>query len=179
MSDGFNEARALRVTEIVNDFRTLLHHISQLKVDASESQEQGSGYMIMRQCAAEAPALLNAQFSIQSAQAQSDPEYEKVQLQRIIVDASARRFQAHRIYLKIAAARRWALNRTQILKNQKPSQRRTDALAALETTLRDELSSVTDNYVMRDLLSADVRAGYWLTEDPTLSTILNWIRSQS
>jgi hypothetical protein len=30
---------------------------------------------------------------------------------RVMLDASARRFQAHRIYLRVAAAKRWAINR--------------------------------------------------------------------
>lgn len=36
-------------------------------------------------------------------------------LYRVILDASVRRFQAHRIYLRVAAAKRWVLNRNELL----------------------------------------------------------------
>ncbi|EGD83930.1 hypothetical protein H112_07612 [Trichophyton rubrum D6] len=180
MSDGYNEARALRVSELINDFRTLLVHISQLKLDATEMAEVAQGYVLMRQCVAEAQELLASQFDIQSIQnLQGDGEFEKVQLQRIILDASARRFQAHKIYQRMAAARRWAMGRAQVLQDQRPSSHHTAALAALDDTLRTELSRITDSYVLSTLASADVRAGYWLNEDPSLSTILNWIWSHS
>lgn len=42
---------------------------------------------------------------------------------RIILDASGRRFQAHKIYLRAAAARRWAINRASAPPGQKPSER--------------------------------------------------------
>lgn len=78
-----NEARALRVSELINDFRTLLVHISQLKLDATEMAEVAQGYVLMRQCVAEAQELLASQFDIQSIQnLQGDGEFEKVQLQR-------------------------------------------------------------------------------------------------
>ena len=38
-----------------------------------------------------------------------------------------------------------------------------------------ELSEVTDQHVFSDLQSADMRAGYWLNEDPPLSTILGFV----
>lgn len=36
-------------------------------------------------------------------------------LTRIIIDASARRHQAHKIYLRVAAAKRWVLNRNYVV----------------------------------------------------------------
>ena len=56
---------------------------------------------------------------------------------RIILDASARRFQAHKIYLRIAAARRWSMNRAQVLQGQKPAQRHHAALANADRTLHN------------------------------------------
>lgn len=38
-----------------------------------------------------------------------------IELYRVILDASVRRFQAHRIYLRVAAAKRWVLNRNELL----------------------------------------------------------------
>jgi hypothetical protein len=34
---------------------------------------------------------------------------------RVIIDASARRFQAHKLYLRVAAARRWVIHRYNVL----------------------------------------------------------------
>lgn len=103
----------------------------------------------------------------------------------------------------MAAARRWEMGRTRILQGQKPESRHAQALAAVNQTLRDvrfcfspfiyfsakcsktkrgrlqELSEITDNYIINDLRSTDLRAGHWLGDDPTLSTIRSWIRSQS
>ncbi|EER26326.1 hypothetical protein CPC735_004980 [Coccidioides posadasii C735 delta SOWgp] len=164
----------------MNDFRTLLLHISQLKTDAPQGEEHEEGYAIMRQCFHEVQGLISAQFNVEAIQnSNGDGEWQKVQLQRIILDASARRFQAHKIYLRMAAARRWAMSRMKILQGQKPNQSHLNALRAIDQTLRNELSSFTDPYIRNDLMSADVRAGHWLSEDPDLSIILHWFRTHS
>lgn len=41
-----------------------------------------------------------------------------------------------------------------------------------------ELNSVTDEHVMRDLRTADRRKHYWVDEDPSLERMLQWIRLQ-
>ncbi|KAI1915911.1 hypothetical protein LOZ58_000350 [Ophidiomyces ophidiicola] len=180
MADGLNEARALRVAELMNDFRTLLLHISQLKTDAPSGEEFEEGYTLMRRCLGEARGLISTQFNTESIHnSNADGEWQKVQLQRIILDASARRFQAHRLYLRMAAARRWAMTRAQVLQGQKPGPSHRGALRAADETLRNDLLQLTDPYIRNDLWSADVRAGHWLSEDPELSTILNWFRTHS
>jgi len=40
-----------------------------------------------------------------------------------------------------------------------------------------ELGTITDERVINDLRNADYQAGHWLQEDPSLHTLLNWIRS--
>jgi len=58
-----NEARAMRVLELMNDFRTLQHHITS-HVTRPESQPTDErlryldGYAVLRQCSAESQALL-------------------------------------------------------------------------------------------------------------------------
>jgi hypothetical protein len=54
---------------------------------------------------------------------------------RIILDASCRRFQAHKIYLRAAAARRWAINRASA-QGQKPSERES-RLKSVDDLLRN------------------------------------------
>ncbi len=78
-----NEARALRIAEIMNDFRTLQLHIYQLKTDPPGGDQWEEGYMLMRQCIMEAQDLLTSQFIIESVQSLGDDgEWERVQLQR-------------------------------------------------------------------------------------------------
>jgi len=78
-----NEARALRVAEIMNDFRTLQIHILQLKTDPPENEAWEEGYVLMRECIAEAQALLRSQFSVESTHGlDCGLDQDKVQLQR-------------------------------------------------------------------------------------------------
>jgi len=56
---------------------------------------------------------------------------------RIILDASTRRFQTHKIYLRAAAAMRWVGHRAQILQGQKANGRHANALHALDEHLRN------------------------------------------
>lgn len=78
-----NQARALRVAEIINDYRTLLVHISQQNVPAPAADYWEDGYKIIRECLAEAQALMSSNYmpSIPAAGG-SNEEAEKVQLQR-------------------------------------------------------------------------------------------------
>lgn len=97
---------------------------------------------------------------------------------RVIIDSSARRFQAHKIYLRAAAARRWAMSRANILHgNPSPSQR-VAALKTASTTLHHELAHITDEHIVADLRAADLRAGHWLEDDPPLSMIRHWIHGR-
>lgn len=78
-----NDARALRVAEIMNDFRTLQYHISQQKTTPSSEDYHKEGYALMRQCAAEAQTLLSSQYNPGTSQnAGGGGEKEKAQLQR-------------------------------------------------------------------------------------------------
>lgn len=58
---------------------------------------------------------------------------------RIILDSSARRFQAHKIYLRIAAVRRWAINRAHVLRGQKPDACHAPLLQSVNDLLREVL----------------------------------------
>ncbi|KKY18409.1 hypothetical protein UCRPC4_g04945 [Phaeomoniella chlamydospora] len=187
MSDGLNEARSLRILEIMNDFRTLQLHISshlqrpQARVPDNNAIYE-EGYVVLRQCSADAQAILATHFNPGSLGLQNsdfgEGEVQKATLQRIILDASTRRFQAHKIYLRASAAVRWCSRREQILRGEKPNGRHQTALRRSDVTLREELSAITDAYVVGDLRNADRRAGHWLAEDPELDRILSWIRIQ-
>ncbi|KPI44599.1 uncharacterized protein AB675_8345 [Cyphellophora attinorum] len=187
MSDGKNEARAMRILEIMNDFRTLQHHISSF-ITRPESRPPNQeshyldGYVVLRQCAAESQAILASHYNPGnlglSSGNLSETEVEKATLQRIILDSSTRRFQAHKIYLRAAAAMRWIQGRNQILRGARPSGQHENALRRVDSQLRQELSAITDEHVKRDLTNADRRKHYWIEEDPSLERMLQWIRMQ-
>ncbi|KAH1496122.1 hypothetical protein LV164_007725 [Aspergillus fumigatus] len=180
MADGLNQARALRVAEIVNDYRTLLIHIPQQDVQAPPEDAHEEGYVVLRESIAAARSLISASYNVRAVPTQaSSEEMERAELQRVILDASARRFQAHKIYLRAAAARRWAIHRQSILRGQRPGPQHASQLKAVNDTFRQELQQITDAHVLADLRAADVRAGHWLDDDPSLSAILALIRSQS
>jgi hypothetical protein len=81
----------MRVLEIMNDFRTLHHHISSIVTRSSASApDQESyyldGYVVLRQCAAESQAILASHYNpgnlgLQSGSV-SESEVEKATLQR-------------------------------------------------------------------------------------------------
>lgn len=71
-------------------------------------------------------------------------------------------------------------------RSSRPSATRSDRYDIVETralkrpsglTHAQELSQVTNQHVVADLRAADMRAGHWLDEDPSLEMILNWIRA--
>ncbi|MCJ1398707.1 hypothetical protein MMC11_001908 [Xylographa trunciseda] len=196
MADGLNDARAMRVAEVMNDFRTIQHRFQQLRANPPQGQQQLTGYAVLRQCHAEAQSLLAANFNAGSAQsAGSSPETLKRQLQRILIDASARRFRVQKVYLRAVAAMRWVQGRNQILQGHQPHaghaaalQRVENALAAVSTPRIilghilnisvQELAAITDDRVVNELRQKDWSAGHYLAEDPSLTTLQSWIRSQ-
>jgi hypothetical protein len=56
---------------------------------------------------------------------------------RIILDASTRRFQAHKIYLRAAAATRWVQLRTELFRREREPARISAATRAIDQRLRD------------------------------------------
>jgi hypothetical protein len=180
MADGLNQARALRVAEIINDYRTLLIHVPQQNVQAPPEDAHEEGYVVLRESIAAAQTLISASYNARAGPTQaSSEETERAELQRVILDASTRRFQAHKIYLRAAAARRWAIHRQNILRGQRPGPQHASQLKAVNDAFRQELQQITNAHVVADLRAADVRAGHWLDDDPSLSAILALIRSQS
>ncbi|KAF3387195.1 hypothetical protein F1880_000991 [Penicillium rolfsii] len=159
----------------MNDYRTLLLHISQQQANASPEEYYEEGFSVLRECHAAAQSLISANYQPCPMTGGGNPETEKAELQRVIIDSSTRRFQAHKIYLRAAAARRWAMTRANILRGQRPTSAHGPSLKAANTTLQQELNRITDQHVVADLRAADVRAGHWLDDDPSLATIQRWI----
>ncbi|RJE17685.1 hypothetical protein PHISCL_09980, partial [Aspergillus sclerotialis] len=175
MADGLNQARALRLAELMNDYRTLLLHIPQQDVEAPPEDYWEEGYVVLRESLAAAQNLMSANYAPSPSALLSGTNNEvaeMAELQRVILDAAARRFQAHKIYLRAAAAKRWAMHRSNILRGQRPTQAHAAQLKAVSDTFKQELAQVTDQHVLSDLRAADMRAGHWLDEEPSLDAIL-------
>lgn len=78
-----NEARALRVTEIVRDYQNIQRRIAQTQVVPSSDEYHEVGYTTLRQCHAEARELLNLPYPPEMLHPPMGPnEAEKRQLQR-------------------------------------------------------------------------------------------------
>ena len=78
-----NEARAMRVAEVINDFHLIQRKMSQYQATPSPDEYHEEGYEVLRQCRAEAQAVLAAPFQNELLQVPRGPgEAEKRQLQQ-------------------------------------------------------------------------------------------------
>ena len=78
-----NEARALRVTELMRDYQDIQRKIVSYEATPSEAAYNEIGFVTLRQCHAEARALLHAAYPVELLHPPSNPgEAEKRQLQR-------------------------------------------------------------------------------------------------
>lgn len=75
-----NDARAIRIAEIMSDFRNLQYYLNQLRVTPTAEEYYLEGYSLLRQCTSEAQSILAAPFSASSGAPGGDPEREKQQL---------------------------------------------------------------------------------------------------
>ncbi|QDS70600.1 hypothetical protein FKW77_000311 [Venturia effusa] len=173
MADGYNDARAMRVAEIMADFRNLQYYIAQIQANPPPEDYYLEGYTLLRACVTEAQAILASPYAHGPAEhPQGELETEKSQLQAVIIDASIRRFQCQRCYLRAIAGLRWMNGRSAILGGQRPHAGNTAQLQAIDLALRTELAAITDEHVAYSLRAQDTAQGKWLHEDPSLSDIL-------
>jgi hypothetical protein len=76
-----NQARAMRISEIMNDFRNIQVRIAAINAQPSREEFNEEGFVLLRQSQAEAKALLTQPFE-QSARGRGTEEHHKVQLKR-------------------------------------------------------------------------------------------------
>ena len=72
----------MRVAEIINDYRTLLLHISQQNVNASQEEYWEEGFVVLRESLASAQTLMSANYQPCPVTGQGNVETEKAELQR-------------------------------------------------------------------------------------------------
>ncbi|KAL9000544.1 MAG: hypothetical protein Q9169_000837 [Polycauliona sp. 2 TL-2023] len=78
-----NETRALRITEIMTEFQSIQRRIAEYSPNPSPDEYFEEGYEVLRQCRAEAQAVLVAPYPLEVAGTSSPSgESEKRQLQR-------------------------------------------------------------------------------------------------
>ncbi|KAB2577535.1 hypothetical protein BFW01_g9705 [Lasiodiplodia theobromae] len=171
MADGLNDARAIRIAEIMTDFRNLQHYIAQIRVSPSPEEFYLEGYTLVRQCHAEAQAVLNAPFNANPSPGE-DVEQQKVLLKAVLLDASLRRFRCQRIYLRATAAMRWINSRNAILRGESADPA---GLQNVDASLQSELANITDEYVEYSLRAQDLQQGKWLNEDPELAIMQQYL----
>ena len=75
-----NDARAIRVAEIMTDFRNLQYYLNQLQPRPTAEEYYLEGYSLLRECSAEAQTILEAPFAANNGAPGGDPELEKQQL---------------------------------------------------------------------------------------------------
>lgn len=78
-----NEARAMRVAEVMNDFQRLQQYLMQTQPSPSVDDYYEEGYEMLRQCRAAAIAVLSAEYDPDLRQSPNESdEVEKRHLQR-------------------------------------------------------------------------------------------------
>jgi len=70
----------MRVAEIVSDFRKIQHFLASIQANPSVHEYHEHGFVVLRQCIAEARALLSQSFYSQAPDPDGDEEQEKMQL---------------------------------------------------------------------------------------------------
>jgi hypothetical protein len=75
-----NDARAIRIAEIMTDFRNLQYYLVQLRPSPTAEEYYLEGYSLLRQCIEEAQSILAKPFAATSSPSEGDVEKQKQQL---------------------------------------------------------------------------------------------------
>lgn len=80
----------MRIAEIMSDFRNLQHYIASIRANPSADEYHEEGYVVLRQCAAEAQAVLAQPFNASALDPRGNEEQEKSQLRQCVEKAQIR-----------------------------------------------------------------------------------------
>ncbi|KAH7149633.1 hypothetical protein B0J13DRAFT_524259 [Dactylonectria estremocensis] len=178
--DGYNEFRTGRVADVLADFRTLQYYIASAPVDPEDTAEYYTeGWAALRQCSLDGQHILDcaADTSVPNAPG-GEEEQTKAELKQVLLDAYARRHEGQKIYLRQAAAQRWITYRKQALESGRSASKIESQLRACDRQLRTELASITDDVIYNELQASDINMGRWTAEDPSLRSVLRWLRAR-
>jgi len=175
MADGLNQARAMRVAELLNDFRSLQYHITTLQARPRPEEYYLEGYAWLRQAVADAQTVLSQDYTHDTQHPRGDVEVEKSLLKLIIIDSSVRRFQCQRAYMQAVICKRWIDSRNTVLRGRAADPTnagQATQLQAVDVQLRSEMDMITDELVEQTLHERDEAEGKYLDDDPDLEDIL-------
>ncbi|KAL3953153.1 hypothetical protein ACCO45_013096 [Purpureocillium lilacinum] len=158
--DGLNECRTARVAEILADFRTLQYYIANAPAESDNAEDYYTeGWAAMRQCAIDGHHILECAADTRVPVTHGgEEEQTKAELKQVLLDAFSRRHQGQKIYMRQGAAQ--TVDR------------------ACDQQLRVELASITDESVYTELAASDQILGRWTVEDPSLRSVLRWLRAR-
>ncbi|KAI8625711.1 hypothetical protein F5Y19DRAFT_479278 [Xylariaceae sp. FL1651] len=178
--DGLNDYRAIRVADVLADFRNLQYYIAAAPTEPLHSEDYHTeGWAALRQCAMDGQHILNCAADVTVLQARGGEEEQvKTELKQVLLDAYARRHEAQKIYLRQAAAQRWIEYREQVLQGYRPSSTNRRQLRACDEQLRNELAQITDEIIYQQLQASDLDLGRWTAEDPSLRAVQRWVRAR-
>ncbi|KAH7326218.1 hypothetical protein B0I35DRAFT_129145 [Stachybotrys elegans] len=175
--DGLNPYRTARVAEILADFQTLQYYIAAAPAEPDNSDDYYTeGWGTLRQCAIDGQNILDVAADTSVPVASGEDEQQKAELKQVLLDAYSRRHEAQKIYLRQGAAQRWVKFREQALQGGRPNSSNRSPLRACDHHLRAELAAITDEYVYSQLQASDAGKNRWLAEDPSLRSVLRWLR---
>ncbi|KAG6003812.1 hypothetical protein E4U21_001666 [Claviceps maximensis] len=178
--DGLNECRTARVAEVLADFRTLQYYITSAPTEPENADDYYTeGWKTLRQCAIDGHHILECASDTRVPVAEGgELEQMKAELKQVHLDAFSRRHEGQKIYLRQGAAQRWITFRQMVLQEQQPHSSTQAQLQACDRQLRTELSSISDEAVYNELAISDYGSGRWTVEDPSLRSVLRWLRAR-
>jgi hypothetical protein len=80
LSSIVNQARAMRVAEIISDFRNLQYYLAAIETPSGSAGNSLDGYAILRACVADGRTVLNSAYAHASPPPRGDVDAEKAQL---------------------------------------------------------------------------------------------------
>lgn len=133
-----NEERAIRVANLISDFRSLQHHIASISPTPPHPDDYyAEGYSALRQCTLDGQHILNVAADTRVPRARGgSEEQEKAELAQVLLDGYSRRHEAQKIWLRQSAVMRWIGWRASLLMGVRPDGRHAQGLAGCDQTLR-------------------------------------------
>ncbi|ELR02821.1 hypothetical protein VC83_08281 [Pseudogymnoascus destructans] len=180
MADGYNDARATRVADLLSDFRALQHSIASVSSDPPHPDDfYTEGYAALRQCSMDGQHVLNVAADTRVPTGRGgQAEQEKAELRQVMLDSFSRRHEAQKICMRQSAAMRWVAWRDGVLLGMRPGPSHMPALVCCDQALRAELATVTDENIYNLMRNSDYTVGRWTDEDPSLRNVQRWLRSR-
>ncbi|KAJ6440491.1 hypothetical protein O9K51_06281 [Purpureocillium lavendulum] len=164
--DPIGEAWPLvaRVAEILSDFRTLQFYIAGAPAESDNAEDYYTeGWAAMRQCAIDGHHILECAADTRVPVTQGgEEEQTKAELKQSSKAANLTLRYSLNFMLAISNCG-WYV---------------TPICLVRAVAQADELASITDEHVYAELAASDQILGRWTVEDPSLRSVLRWLRAR-